>query len=88
MKAVPPTVQVKLSFGPEWTMTVDPATASIVNGDHVGTLDDVHVHDEVTVAYAPKNGQRLVKSLEITTVPSRASAPSAGAAAPSTKAAP
>ena len=81
MKTVPPTVQVKLSFGPEWTMTLDPATASIVNGDYVGTLDDVHVHDEVTVAYAPKNGQRLVKSLEITTVSSQPPAPSAGTAA-------
>lgn len=78
LKAVPPTLQMKLAFGPVWTMTLDAATTSIVTGDRVGTMDDVHVHDQVTIAYTPKNGQRLVKSLEVKKPPAHLPGPSSG----------
>jgi len=78
LQAAPPTLQVRLSFGPVWTMTLDPATTSIVDGERLGTMDDVRVHDKVTVAYTPKNGQRLVKSLELKKPPTHTLGPSSG----------
>ena len=65
LKAVPPTVRVTSPFGHAWTMTIDPATSSIVKGGRVATLEDLQVRDGVKVVYSPRNGARLVKAIEI-----------------------
>ena len=58
-------MQLALSFGPVLALAVDPATTSVMAGNRSGKLEDVQVHDEVKVVYTPKDGQRLVKSIEI-----------------------
>ena len=86
LKTTSPMLQLVLSFGPVLTLTADPAHTAVVKGNHIGKLEDVHVHDEVKVAYTPKDGDGLVKSIEvIKEAPPQGSNPSVGASAAGTQ---
>ena len=86
LTTTPPTLQVALSFGPVLTLTADPAHTAVVKGNHIGKLEDVHAHDEVKVAYTPKDGNGLVKSIEvIKEAPPQGSNPPVGVSAAGTQ---
>ena len=65
LKASPPTMQVTSSSGGVLTLLTDPATTSIVKGGHLGTWEDVAVHNEIKAKLILKDGKYLLESIEI-----------------------
>ena len=64
LNATTPTMQLRLSFGSISMLMIEPTTTVLI-GNQLGKREDVQVGDAVKVLYVPKDGQHLVKSIEI-----------------------
>ncbi len=70
LNATPPTLQLRLSFGPVSTLIIEPTT-TVFKGGQLWKLEDVRIGDDVKVLYRPKEGQHLITSIEIERPPSQ-----------------